>query len=301
VAFCFMGLGVRILLERSEGEMPTTTDYVSSVSLLPTVEFLELVAKKQWDSTVSYGLGISTIVPMFHSTTNSEWLCLNTEAEFLNSPIGTVSIKNPFAYTRPESSPVYVGYNDISIPSTKANKAKSLYLFRIDEDGINEVITVSNYDKKDRNVTTAPPLDCFSRECMTWFSSDVDWFTGFGVSSQSLASFVVNDNGIILSKSSDILAGVIPESVTTVDYTNIQVVNTVSTFTPWVSIQLSTGVQYMGSEDDKANILFLFSVDKDDDSLVAFAHGYTAPAKAFTGYNGIETRVYFDKDEIIII
>jgi hypothetical protein len=25
-----MGLGVRILLERSEGEMPTTTDYVSS-------------------------------------------------------------------------------------------------------------------------------------------------------------------------------------------------------------------------------------------------------------------------------
>jgi hypothetical protein len=281
--------------------MPTTTDYVSSVSLLPTVEFLELVAKKQWDSTVSYGLGISTIVPMFHSTTNSEWLCLNTEAEFLNSPIGTVSIKNPFAYTRPESSPVYVGYNDISIPSTKANKAKSLYLFRIDEDGINEVITVSNYDKKDRNVTTAPPLDCFSRECMTWFSSDVDWFTGFGVSSQSLASFVVNDNGIILSKSSDILAGVIPESVTTVDYTNIQVVNTVSTFTPWVSIQLSTGVQYMGSEDDKANILFLFSVDKDDDSLVAFAHGYTAPAKAFTGYNGIETRVYFDKDEIIII
>jgi hypothetical protein len=296
-----MGLGVRILLERSGGEMPTTTDYVSSVSLLPTVEFLELVGKKQWDSTVSYGLGISTIVPMFHSTTNSEWLCLNSEAEFLNSPIGTVSIKNPFAYTRPESSPVYVGYNDISIPSTKANKAKSLYLFRIDEDGINEVIMVSNYDKKDRNVTTAPPLDCFSRECLTWFSSDVDWFTGFGVTSQSLASFVVDDNGIILTKSSDILAGVIPESVTTVDYTNIQVVNTVSTFTPWVSIQLSTGVQYMGSEDDKANILFLFSVDKDDDSLVAFAHGYTAPAKAFTGYNGIETQVYFDKDEIIII
>jgi hypothetical protein len=57
----------------------------------------------------------------------------------------------------------------------------------------------------------------------------------------------------------------------------------------------------MGSEDDKANILFLYSVDKDNDSLVAFAHGYTAPAKAFTSYNGIETQVYFDKDEIIII
>jgi hypothetical protein len=295
-----MGLGVRILLERSEGEMPTTTDYVSSVSLLPTVEFLELVAKKQWDSTVSYGLGISTIVPMFHSTTNSEWLCLNTEAEFLNSPIGTVSIKNPFAYTRPESSPVYVSYSDISIPSAKANKAKSLYLFRIDEDGINEVIMVSNYDKKDRNVTTAPPLDCFSRECMTWFSSNVDWFTGFGVSSQSLASFVVDDNGIILTKSSDILAGVIPESVTTVDYTNIQVLNTVSELTPWVSIQLSTGVQYMGSEDDKANILFLYSVDKDNDSLVAFAHGYTAPIST-VDYNMMITDISFNSEDTITL
>jgi hypothetical protein len=296
-----MGLGVRILLERSEGEMPTTTDYVSSVSMLPTVEFLELVAKKQWDSTVSYGLGISTIVPMFHSTTNSEWLCLNTEAEFLNSPIGTVSIKNPFAYTRPESSPVYVGYNDISIPSAKANKAKSLYLFRIDEDGINEVIMVSNYDKKPDNVTTAPPLDCFSRECMTWFSSDVDWFTGFGVSSQSLASFVVDDNGIILTKSSDILSGVIPESVTTVDYTNIQVINTVSKSSPWVSIQLSTGVQFLNSASDDINLLFVYSVDKDNDSLVAFAYGYTTPITSSLEYDLIESQVYFDKNEIIIL
>ena len=296
-----MGLGVRILLERLEGEMPTTTDYVSSVSMLPTLEFLELVAKKQWDSDVSYGLGISTIVPMFHSTTNSEWLCLNTEAEFLEAPIGTISIKNPFAYTRPESSPVYIGYNDISIPSAKANKAKSLYLFRIDEDGKNEVIMVSNYDKKPDNVTTAPPIDCFSRECLTWFSSDVDWFTGFGVTSQSLASFVVDDNGIILTKSSDLLSGLITKSVTTVDYTNIQVVNTVSTFTPWVSMQLSTGVQFVGTEDDKANILFLFSVDKDNDSLVAFAHGYTAPVKNNMYYDRIILDVLFSDDEIVII
>ena len=296
-----MGLGVRILLERSEGEMPTTTDYVSSVSMLPTLEFLELVAKKQWDSDVSYGLGISTIVPMFHSTTNSEWLCLNSESEFLESPKGTISIKNPFAYTRPESSPVYIGYNDISIPSAKANKAKSLYLFRIDEDGKNEVIMVSNYDKKPDNVTTAPPIDCFSRECLTWFSSDVDWFTGFGVTSQSLASFVVDDNGIILTKSSDLLSGLITKSVTTVDYTNIQVVNTVSTFTPWVSMQLSTGVQFVGTEDDKANILFLFSVDKDNDSLVAFAHGYTAPVKNNMYYDRIILDVLFSDDEIVII
>ena len=268
--------------------------------MLPTLEFLELVAKKQWDSDVSYGLGISTIVPMFHSTTNSEWLCLNSESEFLESPKGTISIKNPFAYTRPESSPVYVGYNDISIPSAKANKAKSLYLFRIDEDGKNEVIMVSNYDKKPDNVTTAPPIDCFSRECMTWFSSDVDWFTGFGVSSQSLASFVVDDNGIILTKSSDLLSGLITKSVTTVDYTNIQVVNTVSTFTPWVSMQLSTGVQYVGGDDNKANIMFLYSVDKDNDSLVAFAYGYTAPISTIS-YDIMVTDVSFNSEDIIII
>ena len=293
-----MGLGVRILLERSEGEMPTTTDYVSSVSMLPTLEFLELVAKKQWDSTVSYGLGISTIVPMFHSTTNSEWLCLNTEAEFLEAPIGTISIKSPFGYTRPESSPVYVSFNDsVKIDKNKVNKAKSLFLFRIGEEQ-NEIITVSNYDKKDQNVTTAPPLDCFSRECMTWFSSDVDWFTGFGVSSQSLASFVVNDDGIILSKSSDILSGVISESVKTVDYTNIQVLNTVSELTPWVSIQLSTGVQLTG--DNEANILFLYSVDKDGDSLVSFAYGYTAPIST-VGYNMMITDVSFNSEDIITL
>jgi hypothetical protein len=174
-------------------------------------------------------------------------------------------------------------------------------LFRIDEDGINEVITVSNYDKKDRNVTTAPPLDCFSRECMTWFSSDVDWFTGFGVTSQSLASFVVDDNGIILTKSSDILSGVIPESVTTVDYTNIQVINTVSKSSPWVSIQLSTGVQFLNSASDDINLLFVYSVDKDNNSLVAFAYGYTTPITSSLEYDLIESQVYFDKNEIIIL
>jgi hypothetical protein len=89
--------------------------------------------------------------------------------------------------------------------------------------------------------------------------------------------------------------------VTTVDYTNIQVVNTVSTFTPWVSIQLSTGVQYMGSEDDKANILFLYSVDKDNDSLVAFAYGYTTPQKSSLYYDRIESEIYFDCNKTIII
>jgi hypothetical protein len=282
-------------------DVGTNPFYVSTISLLPTIDFLEYVAKKQWDSDVSYGLGISTIVPMFHSTTNSEWLCLNSESEFLESPKGTISIKNPFAYTRPESSPVYIGYNDISIPSAKANKAKSLYLFRIDEDGKNEVIMVSNYDKKPDNVTSAPPIDCFSRECLTWFSSNIDWFTGFGISSQSLAPFIVDDDGIILSKSSDILAGIIPESVTTVDYTNIQVLNTVSTLTPWVSIQLSTGIQFLNSASDDINLLFLYSVDENNDSMVAFCHGYTTPFSQGISYDTIITDISFNSKDIIII
>lgn len=284
--------------------MPTTTDYASTVSMLPTVEFLEFITKKQWDSNVSYGVGISKIIPRFHSTTSSEWICLNSESEFLQSPIGTVSIKNPLSYTRPESSPVYVAYEDesIIIPATKLSRAKSLFLFRIREEN-NEVITVSNYDKTGKNVTTAPPLDCFSRECLTWFSSDVEWFTGFGSSSQSLASLVVGDNGIILSKSNDILAGVIPDSVTTVDYTNIQVVNTISTLTPWVSIQLSTGVEFVNieGENSDANILFLYSVNSNSDSLVAFAYGYTSPINSYLAYDRIETQIYFDSSEIIIL
>jgi hypothetical protein len=294
-----MGLGVRILLERSEGEMPTTTDYVSSVSLLPTVEFLELVAKKQWDSTVSYGLGISTIVPMFHSTTNSEWLCLNTEAEFLNSPIGTVSIKNPFAYTRPESSPVYIGYNDISIPSTKVNKAKSLYLFRIDEDGKNEVIMVSNYDKKPDNVTTAPPLDCFSRECLTWFSSDVDWFFGFGNMGSSFTELATSDSIVITDKSSDILLTVVnsskipPETI---------FADTPSETSPFVSVEIGTQVYYQASAPDYTNInsVFLFSVNDKNDSVVAFSSYYTSP-KSSIDYESLIVDVSWDSTEIIII
>lgn len=274
--------------------MPTTTpDYVSSVSLLPTLEFLELVGKKQWDSTVSYGLGISTIVTRFHSTTNSEWLCLNTEAEFLESPIGTISIKNPFAYTRPESSPVYVGYNDISIPPAKANKAKSLYLFRIDEDGKNEVIMVSNYDKKPDNVTSAPPIDCFSRECLTWFSSDVDWFIGFGNLSGSLDEIIDSENGIISEKSSSIINSKI-ESFP-INYSNIQIVGSVSTLSPFVVIQLSTGVQY--NEPLSHDIMFLYN----SDDIVSFAHQFDDMQSEIANNMIILTEVSWSSNDGIVI
>lgn len=264
--------------------------------MLPTLEFLELVAKKQWDSGVSYGLGISTIVPMFHSTTNSEWLCLNTEAEFLEAPIGTVSIKSPFGYTRPESSPVYVGYNDsVRIGKNKINKAKSLFLFRIG-DGQNEIITVSNYDKTDRNVTTAPPLDCFSRECMTWFSSDVDWFTGFGTLSGSLSELIVEDNGIVTNKSEDILTNLIPFSTKPVYYSNISF-STVTTLSPFIAIKFASEVEYVKTESTPDyNILFLYN----SDSLVAFAGDVVSENESFYS-ESLKTKVYFNSQEVIII
>ncbi|HEY9867165.1 MAG TPA: hypothetical protein V6D21_23520, partial [Candidatus Obscuribacterales bacterium] len=84
-----------------------------------------------------------------------------------------------------------------------------MFLYRIIDNDF-EVISVANYAKS--NITTAPPLDCFTRECLTWFSSDVDWFSGFAVSSQSLAPFIVGDDGIVLTKSEDILAGIIESS-----------------------------------------------------------------------------------------
>ena len=276
----------------------TSPDYVSSISLLPTVDFLEYIAKKQWGSEASYGVGLSTITPLFYSSTNSEWLCLNSESEFLESPLGTKSIKIPFGYTRPESSPVLVSFNDLSIPSNKIAKAKSLFLFRIGANG-NEVISVSNYDKNSDNTTTAPPLDCFSRECLSWFSSDNDWFTGFGYDSQTLTSLIVNNEGFVTVKSDDILAGIIDNSTTVIPHTNIQILGSVSTLSPWVSIQLSTGVSLIDTED-KANILFLYSVDKNNDSLVSFAYGYTSPVGQGISYDKIVTQVSFNSEIIII-
>jgi hypothetical protein len=241
---------------------------------------------------------------MFHSTTNSEWLCLNSESEFLSSPTGTLSIKNPFAYTRPESSPVYISYGDISIPKNKINGAKSLFLFRIGDDG-NEVITVSNYDKTDKNVTTAPPLDCFSRECMTWFSSDVDWFTGFGQMPASLPVLVVDGNGVLLSKSGDIMAGLIDKSSVQIGVTSIQVINTVSELSPYVVIEFTTGVGYSTeiTSPTSPDTLFLFSVNKDNDSVVAFAYDYNASSTTpdNLGFSSLTTQIYFDSKEIVII
>lgn len=271
----------------------------SSVSLLPTIEFLEQIASVQFGTESSYGVGFSKLKPDFFSTTNSEYLCLNSESEFLTSSIENIKIKNPFEYSRSNSSPIHVAINNLSVKSKVLNNTKSIFLYRLN--GANkEIITVSNFDKNPDNITTAPLIDCFSRECLTWFSSDIDWFVGFGESSQSLTSFVVNNEGVILTKSLDILDKIIPDSTKAINHTNIQVLNTVSTFTPWVEIQLSTGaslssqlVESSKNNNDQANMIFLFSVENND-SMVAFAGEYTI-------YDSIKTKISFSSDDVIII
>ena len=270
----------------------TSPDYVSSISLLPTVDFLEYIAKKQWGSEASYGVGFSPIIPEFYSTTNSEWLCLNSESEFLTSPLGTAAIKNPFSYTRPESSPVFVALNDLRVKPTQIKNAKSLFLFRLIGTKT-EIITVSNYGKISDNVTTAPPLDCFSRECLSWFSSDVDWFVGFGNISGSLDKLKFDDNAIVISKSKNILSSLIEGSEISCPHSNISVLGSITTLSPFVNIQFSTSAEY--NQTPNYNCIFLYN----SDNIVSFACQFEEPQRA--SYNTIDLNISFSNDDIIII
>lgn len=273
----------------------TTTDYISSISLLPTVDFLEYIAKKQWETEASYGVGLSTITPLFYSSTNSEWLCLNSESEFLESPQGTAAIKNPFSYTRPESSPVFIALNDLRVKPTQIKNAKSLFLFR-SIGTKTEVITVSNYDKIPDNVTTAPPLDCFSRECLSWFSSDVDLFTGFGRLSGSLSKLIVDDNGVVLTKSEDILSSIIPISTRPCPHSNIEILGSTSTLSPYVIIQLSTSTEYLSNEE--FNILFLYD---SNNNIVNFIYQFEEPQNIGFNHGIILTEVRWNTKDVLII
>lgn len=266
----------------------------SSISLLPTIEFLEQIASIQLGTDVSYGVGFSTITPLFYSTTNSEWLCLNSEAEFLKSPQGTAAIKNPFDYARPESSPVFVALDDITISSNKLNRAKSLFLFRLD--GTNkEILTVSNYSRLSDNITTAPPLDCFSRECLTWFSSSVDWFMGLGLN-ESLETITDGVNFAIVNKSEDLINSIVTSS-SKIPATLIESINIPSSNSPYVSIGFGSGIQYSG---DGINTLFLYSVDTNNDSLVAFADNFDSNQTSVY-FSFIEVEFSFSPNNIVVI
>lgn len=265
----------------------------SSVSLLPTAEFLGAIALSQFSSDADYIVGFSTTPARFFSTTNSEWLCLNSESELLASRFGTALIEPDFAYTRPESSPTLIASNQLKIPDKRLNAAQSLFLYRSDGE-TEEIIFNSNFNKKGQNQTTAPLLDCFSRECMAWFNSDVEWLTGFGSLSGSLSELIIDENGVITNKSEDILGGLIEGSTQAIAYTSIEF-NPPSTASPFVSIQFGSGVQYIKTESTPDyNVLFLFN----SDSLVAFAANIEGSSSAY--YNSLETEVSFSQGVIII-
>lgn len=260
----------------------------SSVSLLPTIEFLEQIASVQFGTESSYGVGLSKLKPEFFSTTNSEWLCLNSESEFLTSSIENIKIKNPFEYPRNSSLPVHIAINNLSVKSKVLNNTNSVFLYRLN--GKNqEIITVSNYDKNSDNTTTAPPLDCFSRECLNWFNTSIDWYIGIG--SDTLESLDVDGNIAIVSKSEDILNSLITSS----SKVPTEVSNKPSSDSPYVSVVFGTGIVYQG---EAINSLFLYSVDEDD-SLVAFAEQFKGQTSIDFAFLDIE--ISFQSNQIIII
>jgi hypothetical protein len=189
---------------------------------------------------------------------------------------------------------VYISYSDISIPKNKINGAKSLFLFRIGEGG-NEVVTVSNYDKKPDNVTTAPPLDCFSRECMTWFNTNNDWYIGLGLNDNSISTLLNNGSVIVDDSSKNILNDIITSS-SIIAPSTVELLELPSTDSPYVSIYFGGGIIYKG---DEINTLFLYSVD-DNDSLVAFAGQFTNNQTSVS-YGFLEVEIGFQSSQNNII
>lgn len=272
----------------------------SSVSLLPTVEFLDAIAHTQWRTDADYIIAFSTVPAQFYSTTNSEWICLNSESELLSSRFGTALIESNFSYTRPESSPTLIASNEINIPDKQLNSARSLFLYRSDGE-TEEIIFNSNFSRNGRNQTTAPLLDCFSRECMSWFPSSSDYFIGFGSLAGSLTELIVSEDGVIINKSEEILSGLIEGSTQAIAHSSIQF-TAATTETPFVLIQFGSDVEYIDIDNESTpdpNILFLFST-QENDSLVCFAYKYTAPQATSLTYDSIGTKVSFYQDIIII-
>lgn len=253
---------------------------------------------------MEYGRGIwnrvfnyCPIIFLDNSTTNPqpEWLCTNLEVEFLEAPLGTEAFKTAsFGYTRVETSPVFVAFDDISIDKGIASKTKSLFLFRIGT--ASEIITVSNYDKEEDNMTTAPPIDGFSRECLSWFSSDVDWLIGFGTISNSITSLIVEQDGIITTKSADLLDSIIPESTRVCNHSLIQISGSTTTETPFVTVSFETAIEFSSTLPSPSNLVFLYN----SESTVALCAYFTAPITAFS-YNKLETEIRWDSDSSTVI
>lgn len=280
--------------------MPTTSDYAyaTSVSLIPTTEFLDKIARSQWATENEYYVGFSPVELDFFANSSSEVICLNLEADLLSSGYSDIKIKNPFAYSRPESSPVLSVYQSSRYlaPSQKPN---SIFLYRLTESKNKEIILASNCDK---NPTEAPPLDCFSRECLSWFNSETDYFIGFGSYTEGIATIAEGDSIAVSALSNEILEGIIDFSISSISHTSIQVVDTVSPITPYVKIQFCTSAEYTLSETSpNPNFMLLYGIGSTGDSLVSFVYDFKGNATEDILFGEVTVQVSWNPEDIVII
>lgn len=118
----------------------SATDYASTITLLPTVEFLEYVNAQQMKDLE---IGFGTAIPRFYSSTNSEWICLNSVSEFANLP--TYPIKNSTTKTELTSDALFL-FSSTAKTTKTLGQSKSVFLCRNTE-GEKDILLISNLGK----------------------------------------------------------------------------------------------------------------------------------------------------------
>ena len=274
----------------------SSSSLTNLISLLPTVEFLETIERNQWNSDSSYFVGFSLTPPSFFSSTNDQLICTNNQSELLSSLIDEVQIVDRFSQNF--SAPILISSNTIKAKPQK--KAKSLCLFRSQEDK-SQIILNANIDFiGSANQTCAPLAESFSDESLLFFDSKADWFIGFGSFSDTLEEYLSKEDNFRVCKtnSEDILSSVVHSHSVPVD--SFQAVSA-STSTPFASITIGTAINYISEPPDlpDINLLFLFSVNEND-SVVAFAGQFSEPQKKID-YEMLLINVEWDNRDIVII
>jgi hypothetical protein len=103
-------------------------------------------------------------------------------------------------------------------------------------------------------------------------------------------------NFAILNNSKQIIESIVTSS-SKIPSTIIEVINTPSTETPYVSIGFGSGIEYSGGD---VNTIFLYSIDSNNDSLVAFADEFSQnQTSVYLSYLGVD--LSFQSNDIIII
>jgi hypothetical protein len=347
-----MGLGVRILLERSEGEMPTTPDYVSSVSLLfrvrsqcqqrgfeiamddfenagnltiteivffPTVDFTRMIWGTQAESGTLTLLGST---PTFYTTTDiytsptyytqSGFLLLSTDCEIVTLTASAT------ATAKVETSATLPGFIQSIKGKIKGRTSSKGVSF------VNSDSTVSLFASENM---IAPSKDSLEKLTLKIFNTANDWYLGLAsfpdlvISSTPDSLQAVSKNDvffIVQSTSSDILEHSVLVGTDTATIAcfyqykqtdiSIEYIETSACYQANYSNASFVG----GKSDILGDVLFLFSANAENDSIVSHAAQFTAPMllrgmdsestnKDVLEYNNFDIEVKFGWREIIII